>query len=173
MSIAGIVAEYNPFHNGHLYHLKKTKEIAKNDFTVAVMSGNFLQRGEPAILDKWVRTNMALNAGVDLVIELPFVFATQYAKKFAQAAVKILNDLNVIDYISFGCEETNLDYFYLLAKLLKDEPDFLSEIIKAEFKKGFTYPKVIENAVTEYYLKNFGHDNFMKIVKNILKYPNN
>ncbi|GAI81932.1 unnamed protein product, partial [marine sediment metagenome] len=95
MKILGIITEYNPFHNGHLYHLFKAKEITGADYVVAVMSGNFLQRGEPAIINKWARTKMALDAGIDLIIELPFVFSTQDANGFAFGAVKLLDSLQV------------------------------------------------------------------------------
>ena len=91
MKTLGIIAEYNPFHNGHLYHLYKAKEITKADYVIAVISGNFLQRGEPAIINKWARTEMALNTGIDLVIEIPFVFSTQDANGFAFGAVKLLD----------------------------------------------------------------------------------
>ena len=102
MKILGIVAEYNPFHNGHLYHLSKSKETTGADYVIAVMSGNFLQRGEPAIINKWARTEMALNAGIDLVIEIPFAFSTQDANGFAFGAIKLLDSLRVVDFISFG-----------------------------------------------------------------------
>lgn len=80
MKVLGIVAEYNPFHNGHLYHLEESKRISHSDFTVVVMSGNYVQRGEPAIVDKWTRTQMALESGADLVLELPLIYATSSAE---------------------------------------------------------------------------------------------
>ena len=109
MKILGIIVEYNPLHNGHLYHLFKAKEITGADYVVAVMSGNFLQRGEPAIIDKWARTKMALNAGVDLIIELPFVFSTQDANGFSFGAVKLLDSLQIIDYLCFNITRGVLD----------------------------------------------------------------
>lgn len=93
MISAGIIVEYNPFHNGHLYHLQQTRKKTNADVVIAVMSGQFLQRGEPALVSKWARTNMALKAGVDLVIELPYTFCTQKAEKFAEGAVYLLTSL--------------------------------------------------------------------------------
>lgn len=108
MKICGIVCEYNPFHNGHIYHIHKTKEVTQCDLLIALMSGNFVQRGEPAIIDKWQRTEMALLHGVDLVIELPFIYATQSAKYFAQGAMHLLNLIGC-DCFCFGSESNNLE----------------------------------------------------------------
>ena len=94
MKTVGLVVEYNPFHNGHLYHLRESKKITNSEYSVAVMSGNFLQRGEPALLDKWSRAKMAVDNGVDLVIELPFIYASSSAEFFSDGAVKILDTLN-------------------------------------------------------------------------------
>ncbi|MDD2592225.1 MAG: nucleotidyltransferase family protein, partial [Erysipelotrichaceae bacterium] len=91
MKISGIVVEYNPLHYGHIYHIQKTREITNCDILIAVMSGNFVQRGEPALIDKWQRTKAALDNGVDIVIELPFIYCNQSAKQFAQAAITLLN----------------------------------------------------------------------------------
>src|SRR5699024_1905766 len=104
MKACGIVAEYNPFHNGHAYQIAEIQRQIKPDVVIAVMSGNFLQRGEPAIVDKWTRTKMALAGGVDLVVELPIVFSTQAADYFAQGAIQILHALE-IDTLSFGVEK--------------------------------------------------------------------
>lgn len=108
MKICGIVCEYNPFHNGHIHHIKKTKEVTKCDLLIAVMSGNFVQRGEPAIINKWKRAEIAIQHGVDLVIELPFIYATQSAKYFAQGAMHLLN-LVGCDCFCFGSESNNLE----------------------------------------------------------------
>ena len=86
--VLGIVSEYNPFHNGHILHLKKSLELTKADFTIAIMSGNFVQRGEPSLIDKWSKTEMALRQGIDLVIELPTVYATSSAENFANRCNK-------------------------------------------------------------------------------------
>lgn len=114
MRAVGLIAEYNPFHNGHLYHLQAAKRLTKADAVVVVMSGNFTQRGEPAIVDKWVRTRMALLNGADLVVELPLVSAVQPADRFANGALTILHDLQVSDLV-FGAEHPQWDFHALVA----------------------------------------------------------
>ncbi|MDP2945370.1 MAG: nucleotidyltransferase [Atribacterota bacterium] len=176
MKILGIITEYNPFHNGHLYHLFKAKEITRADYVVAVMSGNFLQRGEPAIINKWARTKMALNAGVDLIIELPFVFSTQDANGFAFGAVKLLDSLKIIDYLCFGCETDNLDTLYSISNFLHVEPQKYKELIVYNSKIGYEFPKARSQALCEYH-RVFGIDGLEKIstleLSKLLKYPNN
>lgn len=176
MKILGIITEYNPFHNGHLYHLFKAKEITRADYVVAVMSGNFLQRGEPAIINKWARTKMALNAGVDLIIELPFVFSTQDANGFAFGAVKLLDSLKIIDYLCFGCETDNLDTLYSISNFLDAEPQKYKELIVYYSKKGYEFPKVRSQALCEYH-RILGLEGLEKIstleLSKLLKYPNN
>ena len=98
--VLGIVAEYNPFHNGHLYHLLKSKEITKDDYVVAVMGGNFTQRGESSIVDKWTKAEMAMAGGIDLVIELPALYSTSSAENFADGAIKILDSLKVVNHLT-------------------------------------------------------------------------
>lgn len=110
MKAVGIIVEYNPFHNGHLYHLQETKKQTGADCIIAVMSGNFLQRGEPALVSKWARTKMALSAGVDIVIELPYAFAVQSAERFASGAVALLHSL-YCEEICFGSESGNIKAF--------------------------------------------------------------
>ncbi|HOF02694.1 MAG TPA: nucleotidyltransferase [Atribacterota bacterium] len=153
MVTLGIIAEYNPFHNGHLYHLKKAKELSGAEYTIAVMGGNFLQRGEPAFWNKWIRTEMALAAGIDLIIELPFVFASQDARGFAQAGVRILDSLGVVDYITFGCENKEIEIFSQLAHLIRKEPPYFKKILKEELKKGLNFPEAREKAAISYYQK--------------------
>lgn len=176
MKILGIITEYNPFHNGHLYHLLKVKEITGTDYIVAVMSGNFLQRGEPAIINKWARAKMALNAGVDLIIELPFVFSTQDANGFAFGAVKLLDSLRIIDYLCFGCETDNLDTLYSISNFLNIEPQKYKELIVYHSKNGNEFPKVRSQALCEYH-RIFGIEGLEKIstleLSKLLKYPNN
>ena len=115
MKVAGIVAEYNPFHNGHLYQLGQTRRITEADFVVAVMSGNFLQRGEPAMVNKWERSRMAVINGADLVLELPFAFACNHSGMFARGAVEILNGLGLVTHLSFGAEEPDLTVLLKIA----------------------------------------------------------
>lgn len=120
MKIAGIVAEYNPFHNGHKYHIEKTKELTGADHVVAVMSGNYVQRGETSILSKWARAEAAVENGVDLVLELPTVWSIARAQDFAAGAVSILNSLGCVDNISFGSECGDIDVLTKTAEVLED-----------------------------------------------------
>lgn len=176
MKTLGIIVEYNPFHNGHLYHLSKAKEITKADYVVAVMSGNFLQRGEPAIINKWVRTEMAINAGIDLVIEIPFAFSTQDANGFAFGAVNLLDSLQVVDYLCFGSETHHLDILYPISRFLHIETQQYKELIKEKSKNGYEYPKARSQALCEYH-RIFGIDHLKKLsplkLGKILNCPNN
>ena len=176
MKILGIITEYNPLHNGHLYHLYKARERTGADYVVAVMSGNFLQRGEPAIINKWTRTKMALNAGVDLIIELPFVFSTQDANGFAFGAVKLLDSLQIINYLCFGCETDNLDTLYSISNFLHIEPQEYKELIVYNCKSGYEFPKARSQTVCDYH-RIFGINGLEKIspldLSKLLKYPNN
>jgi len=176
LKILGIIVEYNPLHNGHLYHLFKAKEITGADYVVAVMSGNFLQRGEPAIINKWARTKMALNAGVDLIIELPFVFSTQDANGFSFGAVKLFDSLQIIDYLCFGCETNNLNILCPISNFLNIEPQEYKELIVYNCKSGYEFPKARSQTVCDYH-RIFGIDGLEKIsplaLSKLLKYPNN
>lgn len=164
--ILGIVSEYNPFHNGHLHHLEVSKQLTKSAFTVAVMSGNFVQRGNTSLVDKWVKTEMALKNGIDLVIELPTVYAISSAENFADGAIKILNSLGVVDYVSFGSEIGEINFLNEVANILYKEPKEFSNLISAQLKSGISYPKAREIALTQY----FGTS---KKYSEILNNPNN
>ena len=107
--VVGIIGEYNPFHNGHAYHIQKTKKITEADYVIAVISGSFVQRGNVSLIDKWAIADMALSIGADLVIELPTVYSISSAEKFAEGAIKMLNSLKIVDYISLGSEFCELD----------------------------------------------------------------
>lgn len=168
MKTVGIISEYNPFHNGHKYHLQAAKEACGADFAVCIMSGSFVQRGEPAILDKWSRARMAVMNGADLVIELPVVYACQPAEIFALGAVKILNSMGVIDYICFGSELGDTDALYELAKLLHNEPDALKQLLKVQLEHGLSYPKAVSNALSSYMRSEEQAD-----TDSILRNPNN
>ena len=120
--VLGIVAEYNPFHNGHIYHLLKSKELTKDDYVVAVISGNFTQRGECSLVDKWTKAEMSLANGVDLVIELPCLYSVSSAENFAFGAIKILNSLKIVDHVSFGAECKELNKLNIIANVLHEEP---------------------------------------------------
>ncbi|WP_456275602.1 nucleotidyltransferase [Bacillus sp. AK128] len=139
MKSAGVIVEYNPFHNGHLFHLQQTKKVTNAECIVAVMSGNFLQRGEPALVSKWMRTNLALQAGVDLVIELPYAFATQKAEIFASGAISILEGLGV-DEVCFGSESGNIDSFVQTVQAMNDKKSEFEEYLHLFMKEGNSYP---------------------------------
>ncbi len=141
MTTAGIVAEYNPFHNGHRYHIEKTKEETGADTIVAVMSGNFLQRGIPALADKWERAQAACLCGADLVLELPFLYAVNDASVFAKGAIGILEGLGCVDCISFGSESADLGLLRNIAALFASETPEFREKLQKELKNGNSYPK--------------------------------
>ena len=147
MKITGIIAEYNPFHNGHAYQIEQAKKNGA-DYIIIVMSGNFLQRGTPAILDKWTRAKMALSAGADLIIELPAVFATASAQYFARGGVSILDKLGCVDTISFGCESNDIHMIHELSSFLWKEPDSYKEKLQTFLKKGNSFPKARELALS-------------------------
>lgn len=150
MKILGIISEYNPFHNGHLYHLNQAKAITGADYTIAVMSGNFVQRGEPAIVNKWIRAQAALNAGVDLILELPVAYALSSAEYFAAGAVKILDSLGIVDNICFGSESGNIEELQLIADILVQEPAKYKDLLKEHLKKGLSFPAAREEAIANY-----------------------
>ena len=149
-NVLGIIAEYNPFHNGHLYHIEEAKKQSNADIVVAVISGNFTQRGNTALVNKWERAKMAINEGCDLVIELPTVYSTSSAENFAQGAIKILKQVGVTS-ISFGIEQDNIESLKNIADLLFYEPKELSQLIKEELRKGLSFPKARENAIVKYF----------------------
>lgn len=157
MNIVGVIAEYNPLHNGHLYHLNQIKSQLKPDGVVCVMSGNFVQRGEPAIFDKWARAEMALNAGADLVIELPVCFSTATAEIFAESAVRLLYQTRVVNILSFGIEQYHEREFFALGKLLAQEPVLLKEMIKKNLKQGISFPLARQKAIEEFLTSHSFH----------------
>ncbi|MCA0987961.1 nucleotidyltransferase [Guptibacillus algicola] len=140
MKTAGVVVEYNPFHNGHLYHLEETKKATGADIVVAVMSGSFLQRGEPALVDKWSRTSMALQNGVDIVIELPYVYSTQKAEIFAKGAVSLLSEMGV-DELCFGSEAGRIEDFRKTMAFIKENEKRYNDQIQLYMNEGNSYPK--------------------------------
>lgn len=148
MNILGITAEYNPFHNGHKYHIKKSEELISSDYTVCVMSGDFTQRGEPALLDKWERAKLAAENGIDLVIELPFVFACNQADVFARGAVDILAGLGVT-HISFGSECGDIAKLELFAEKLCFYEGRIAGLRTEFMKNGSSFAAANERAVSE------------------------
>ncbi|MHC1722309.1 MAG: nucleotidyltransferase [Aminipila sp.] len=147
MKVLGIIAEYNPFHNGHLYQLQKSIDITEADFVVAIISGNFTQRGEAAIVSKWSRAEMAVRNGIDLVIELPFVFACNNAEYFAKGAIEILNRLGCVTHLSFGSESGDLNRLKKVADFLSYETDEFKTNLKKNLDAGLSYPKARSEAV--------------------------
>ena len=147
MKVVGIIAEYNPFHNGHLYHLAESKRISGADVCVAVMSGNFTQRGEAALFNKWERAKVAVDCGVDLVFELPFVYACNNAEYFAKGAISVLNGLSCVDAVSFGSESGDIGELYRAAFVVSSESDEFKEALFLNLKTGVSYPKARANAV--------------------------
>ncbi|WP_169083113.1 nucleotidyltransferase [Paenibacillus sp. PL91] len=150
MRTVGLIVEYNPFHNGHLYHLQQSRKITQADAVVAVMSGHFLQRGEPALLDKWARTRMALEGGCDLVIELPVAYATQAAEWFAYGAVSLLEATGVVDSFCFGTENGELEPLLQAAEIVANEPQAFKTLLKQHLQTGISYPSAYSSAITAY-----------------------
>lgn len=164
MKICGIVAEYNPFHNGHLYHIQKSKELTNSDIVVAIMSGNFIQRGLPALFDKWTRTKIAVQNGVDIVIELPVCFATSSAEYFAHGSIGILDSLNVVNSLSFGNECEDIEILKRIANVLFHEPDEYKKYLQNEIKKGTSYPIARSNALKTFLKKEFDEKTLSSIL---------
>lgn len=153
MTAAGIVVEYNPFHNGHLYHINETRRLSNAETVIAVMSGSFLQRGEPAIIDKWSRTRTALQHGVDIVVELPYAFSTQRAEVFAQGAIQILSLLKCRTFC-FGSESGQLRPFLQTAERLQENREQLEASVHFFMKKGVSYPSAQTKARNEIFGEN-------------------
>ena len=145
---AGIIAEYNPFHNGHQYQIEEIRRQTGADFVIAAMSGDFVQRGEPAIFDKYTRTRMALCGGADLVVELPALFATSSAEDFAACGVSLLSNLGT-DFLCFGSESGNLSHLQKAAEILSEESAIWQPLLQTYLKQGETYPSARSLAVAE------------------------
>lgn len=164
--VLGIVAEYNPFHNGHAYHIKQSIEQTNCDYVVCVVSGNFVQRGNTSIVDKWTKAKMAIANGADLVIELPTIYSTSSAENFAEGAIKILDEIKIVDSISFGMETDDLANLNNVANVLYQEPKDYITMLNHELSRGVSYPKARENALMMYL-------NDIKRYANVLSSPNN
>ncbi|TFE24979.1 nucleotidyltransferase [Cohnella luojiensis] len=154
MSTVGVIVEYNPLHNGHLYHLQQSKKITGSENVVAVMSGHFLQRGEPALADKWARAEMALRAGCDLVLELPVAYSSQPAQWFAYGSIAMLEATGVVDSVCFGSESGELESLRVMASLLTEEPADFTAVLAARLKEGLPYPSAFTAAATTYLQAN-------------------
>ena len=152
MKTAGIVCEYNPLHNGHIYHLNETRRLSGADALVLAMSGNFVQRGEPAILDKWERARLAVSAGADLVLEIPTLYCLADAGRYAKGGIGTLKALGICDFISFGSESGDLESLSLIAERLADNKEEIDKIISQKKDLGLSFPTARELA----YEKIFG-----------------
>lgn len=161
--IAAIIAEYNPFHNGHEYHIKKTREMTGADYIVVIMSTNYVQRGEPAILDRFLRAEAALSSGADAVFELPVTVSTGGADIFSLGSVALAENLGIVDYLSFGVETEDLEGLKNCSNLLLDNKDFELSI-KKYMAEGLTFPECRER-----FLRENGHEK----EASILASPNN
>ncbi len=171
MKAIGIIAEYNPFHNGHLYHLNKIKETYKDYKIVLVMNGNFTERGDVSIIDKWKKTEIAIKAGIDLVVELPFPFSTQSADYFSYGAITLLENLGV-EKVVFGSESDNVEDLTLIAKTEINNPEF-DKLVKIYSKFGNNYPTSLSLALQDLTEKKIDTPNDLlgiSYIKTILKY---
>lgn len=145
--IIGVIAEYNPFHLGHRYQIEKIKELYPDSIIIAIISTNFTQRGDISLLNKWNKTTICLNEGIDLVIELPTLYATQSADIFAYGALSILNKFK-IDTLVFGSETNDIDYFTTLANIQINNPKY-PELVKNYLSLGLNYPTAMSKALKE------------------------
>lgn len=149
MSIYSSIVEYNPFHSGHLYHLNKIKAFEDCEAVIVVMSGNFVQRGEPAIIDKWSRAEIAIKNGVDLVIELPLAYSIQDARGFAYGAISLLSATGIVDKVVFGSESSNVERLKEIASILTDEPREFKVFMKKYLKEGLSFPNARRYALAD------------------------
>lgn len=170
MNIVGLITEYNPFHNGHLYHIQEAKRVAKADAAVVIMSGNFVQRGAPAIMPKHLRAKSALLSGADLVLELPVCFATGSAEFFAMGAIALLDSLGCVDSICFGSECGDSEILGKIAKILSEEPDDYKKALQNALRKGMSFPQARQHALQEYFINNHFDANALA---DVLSQPNN
>ena len=166
MRVSSIISEYNPFHEGHKYHMKNAKKITNSDYTIVIMSGDYTQRGTPAIIDKYARTKQALLNGADLVLELPVCFATASAEGFAFGAVSILDKLGMVDSLIFGSECGDIDCIKNVADFLMNEPTEYKERLQFFLKQGLSFPKARANVLSEIFPDM--DENFLSSSNNIL-----
>lgn len=168
MNICGIVAEYNPFHNGHLYQLQKAKELSNADYTIIIMGGNFMQRGTPAIMDKYTRAKVALSCGADLVIELPSYYSTGSAEYFALGAVSLLEKLGAVTHICFGSECGDIQLLQRFAGILSDESAEFQNCLQSHLRSGETYPLARTAALIQTAPELSAHISVLNTPNNIL-----
>ncbi|MBP2642190.1 MAG: hypothetical protein H6Q67_77 [Firmicutes bacterium] len=161
MKAVGIIAEYNPFHNGHQWHLEKARSLAATDYSIAVMSGNFMQRGEPAIFDKWSRAQMAVSSGIDLIVELPVAFSVRSAEYFAAGGIRLLHALGIVSHICFGAEHANLTILSTIADAL-NVPEVL-DALHQNLESGYSYAAAWGQAL----------ENHLGVSREVVSSPNN
>ena len=165
-TVLGIIAEYNPFHNGHLYHIQESKKQTGAEYVICVITGNFTQRGDTSLVNKWIKARMCLENGADIVLELPTVYSISSAENFAEGAIKILDSLKIVDTLSFGAETQDFAALNNIANVVYYEPKEYVSLLNHELGKGVSFPKARENAVLMYL-------NDIKRYANILSGANN
>lgn len=168
MKTVGIIAEYNPFHNGHAYHIRKARELTHADYCVVVMSGDFVQRGAPAVMDKYLRAECALRNGADLVLELPACYSISSAEHFARSSVALLDKLGVIDSLCFGSECGDIQVLTEFAKALLAEGPVFKKTLDQEIRLGHTYPQARNAALEASAPQLTSHINILTSPNNIL-----
>lgn len=177
MNVIGIIAEYNPFHNGHAYQIAHVKKNLHADYIVVAASGDYVQRGEPALLDKYTRARMALSSGADLVLELPVLWSTASAELFADAGISLFEKTGCVNGICFGAESGDLALLRRIADVLANEPAALKASLKHNLKSGSTFPKAREAALLSYFAGSAGQDGALPVstetLSSLLASPNN
>ena len=168
MKTAGIIAEYNPFHTGHEYQINYIKEKLRTDYVVIAMSGDFVQRGTPALFSKYVRAEMALRSGADLVLELPVSISSASAELFARGGVQLLDGLGVTDILCFGSECGDTDALMELAKILAEEPEAFQDALRRNLKDGMTFPKARSMALSAVFPESEKYQQLLSSPNNIL-----
>lgn len=177
MNVIGIIAEYNPFHNGHAYQIAHVRKNLHADYIVVAASGDYVQRGEPALLDKYTRARMALSSGADLVLELPVLWSTASAELFADAGISLFEKTGCVNGICFGAESGDLALLRRIADVLADEPADLKASLKHNLKSGNTFPKAREAALLSYFADAADQDGALPVstetLSSLLASPNN
>ncbi len=168
MNTVGIIAEYNPFHNGHAYHIRKAKELTGADYCIVVMSGDFVQRGAPAMMDKYLRARIALLNGADLVLELPVYYALGSAEYFAGGAVTLLDKLGIVNSLCFGSECGDVRLLTTFAQLLLHEDEVFKQTLDRKMRKGHSYPQARNAAIEASAPHLTAHTDILSTPNNIL-----
>lgn len=173
MKTAGVITEYNPFHNGHKYQLEQIKKQTGSDYIIVVMSGNFVQRGQPAIIDKYSRTRMALECGADLVLEMPVVCATASAEYFAAGGIEVLKNTGIVDTLCYGVETVDHDIAKSVAGVLKNPPEEYSNRLKNYMQSGMSFPSARSRALSEFLVSSDKYTDINSDIADFISSPNN